>query len=133
MLRVTIPGKPVPKDRPRFTNTGNIWSRSSEHEAQVALLFARYRGLFPTGNVATRMLFLTNPKQRADSDNLEKLVLDAMEKAGVYANDRQVNDSAKHRYTVDYGQEQSVVWVGRPGEHFDEYDGAVREAIARAS
>lgn len=47
-------------------------------------------GAYPTGHVHVELVFWICGGSIGDGDNYEKLVLDALQKAGVYANDRQV-------------------------------------------
>lgn len=114
MLRVEVPGRPVPKARPRFNSAGGIWTPSSKAEEAVAWYFVRYKDLFPSGPVKVRAEFFCNPRQRADADNLLKLVCDAITRAGVWRDDFQAADKIASRYTVPEGEERTVVFLGRP-------------------
>jgi Holliday junction resolvase RusA-like endonuclease len=110
-LTFSARGTPRPKSRPRlvrgrWVSTANphekLWKKAVERAAFAAVI---YRGdpvpLF-TGPVRVSMVFTFEPPasdrgrigqphdQKPDKDNLEKLVLDAMERAGVFRNDSQV-------------------------------------------
>lgn len=132
MIRVVIPGRPVPKARPRINRTsGGVWTPSEKQEIAASWFFLRYRDEFPEGQVKVRMLFLVNKRQRADVTNLTKLYEDAMNRARVWKDDFQAVDVNGRRLVVEDGDEKTVVWAGRPTERFIEFEGAIREADRR--
>lgn len=106
-LLITVRGTPQPKARPRFVKgrvvstvkpKEKLWRKGVESAAKAAVE-ARGGGPLFTGAVRTTMTFTFAgaPHQigkphtaKPDKENLEKLVLDAMERAGVYRNDSQV-------------------------------------------
>ena len=113
MFTVEIPGKPVPKARPRPGARGWYVPSAKSQEA-VAMYFMQHRGRFPEGPVIVDTEFDVNPRSRADEDNLRKLVLDAMQNAGVFGNDHQVTGGTTARRIVSTGKERTVVHFGRP-------------------
>jgi len=114
-LRMTIPGQPVPKGRPRFTTRGGkprtfTDAKTVQYEHRVAWLISnatRSRELAPAG-VPVRVDILAifpRPKRlmrkkdpaglmahpvRPDLDNVAKALLDSVTAAGVWADDGQV-------------------------------------------
>ncbi len=90
-ITVTIPGRPVPKDRPRVVR-GNTYTPAATVAAEhrIALL-ARAAGARPIEcPVAVRAEFVfKDGRARADIDNLAKLVLDALNGVA-FKDDRQV-------------------------------------------
>lgn len=120
-------GTPRPKSRPRFVK-GKVISTATDKEKlwkgaveRVAFCAAVARGdpmpLFRTGPVAVRMVFNFRPPEselnrigqahtfKPDADNLEKLVLDAMKKVGVFKDDSQV---AKVEVSKQWGERSGV-------------------------
>lgn len=124
-------GTPRPKSRPRkvrnrFVSTANphekLWKKGVERAAFSAVI---YRGdpmpLFPKGMpVRVTMTFIFEPPKGEshrigtphtivpDKDNLEKLVLDAMKKAGVFKDDSQVAQGPVEKW---WGERAGVVVV----------------------
>ncbi len=114
-LRITIPGQPVPKGRPRFSTRGgkvrtftDAKTVQYEHRAAWAISAAtRSRELAPAG-VPVRVDILAifpRPKRlmrkkdpagliphavRPDLDNVAKALLDSISQAGLWADDGQV-------------------------------------------
>jgi Holliday junction resolvase RusA-like endonuclease len=115
MPRVVIQGKPVPKARARKGRNG-WYTPTSAHEEWVAMHFVKHRGLYREGRVMVACAFYVNSRSKADSDNLVKLVRDAMQKAGVFTNDVQVQRGWDQIDVVPDGTEHTVVWFGRPEE-----------------
>lgn len=123
-LTFSVIGTPRPKSRPRFVNgrvvtttkdTERLWRAAVERAAREAVANSGLSAPIFTGAVRTTMRFTFSPRasqrlvgsphtQRPDKENLEKLVLDAMERAGVYRNDSQVAAGPVEK-----------VWGERPG------------------
>lgn len=90
-LTLEIPGAPVPKQRAR-SGQGRHYTpdRTVNAENAIAWEARAARVTFPAGvDVELRLTFGVHTF-RGDIDNLEKLVMDALQKGGVYTNDRQV-------------------------------------------
>ena len=102
-----VPGRPVPKGRPRVTKSGFAYTpkRTREWESVVAWHAKLARGFRPIieGPVAVRLAFC-GARVTADIDNLAKAVLDAMNRV-VYLDDRQVRDV---RATREVGSRHGV-------------------------
>jgi len=120
MPSVTIPGKPVPKARPRPNRRGGVWTPSKAAQTAVAYHFNRYRGRYGKQRIMAYAVFyvhVRNPVHLPDGDNLWKLVADAMEEAGVVDNDRQITKSIQEVIEVGTPEEQrTVVWFGTKEE-----------------
>lgn len=68
------------------------------HRDSLVLQLRRYTAMYPAGTrVAIDLQFYVSGSH-GDGDNMEKLVLDALQAAGVIANDRQVR---RMRWSVD--------------------------------
>ena len=114
-IAFTVPGRPVPKGRPRFNRrTGNAYTpaKTREYEKLVATKAAEAaigRELPLTGPVAVQLTFdytkgamlarvkllPASPLQswhtaRPDIDNVTKAILDGISKAGLLSDDAQV-------------------------------------------
>lgn len=134
MLEITIPGKPVPKGRPRFRKVGNFVSTYTDEktvgfENLVAWIAKQNLGsVGPTDQaVSVRCEFDVTPpaswsnkkKQQAlaglifpvckpDSDNLVKAIYDGMNKI-VYLDDKQIVDGSFSKRYAD--RDETRVWV----------------------
>lgn len=80
-VRVTIPGEPVPKARPRVVN-GRTYTPERTKTAEHAIGWALRSALGPKGvdgerEFSVHAVFRTSTKRRCDLDNLLKTVLDA--------------------------------------------------------
>lgn len=87
---VRLDGEPASKARPRFTSRGKPYTpvKTTEHENRIA---ERLEKLDPyPGNVAIACIFYRSSRQRIDSDNMLKAVLDGATKAKVWEDDSQV-------------------------------------------
>lgn len=115
----SVRGTPRPKARPRFikgrvvttaTRHEKLWRTAVQRAAKAAVALRGDPAPLFAGAVRVRMVFMFEPpgaeRQRLgtphthkpDKDNLEKLVLDAMEKAGVFKNDSQVADGPVEKW-----------------------------------
>lgn len=102
-----IPGTPIPKARARTytTNMGRKGSytpkRTRDAEDMIAFAARAKRVFFDSSQeVELEIVFAVN-RWRGDIDNLEKLVMDALQKAGVYANDKQVTKKVSEIIRVE--------------------------------
>jgi crossover junction endodeoxyribonuclease RusA len=110
-FEIEIPGRPVPKKRPRVNReTRRVWTESAPAEDAVAMYLLRWKGLFPNPEpVHVDLEFHVTMRSRADIDNLAKLVLDAAQKAGVYDNDGQVESCNAKRVFVSLPDQKTIV------------------------
>lgn len=90
-LAACIYMQPVPKARARVRGGqgGYTPARAAAAEALLAGYFQQCRGMFRAGPVEV-MFVLRVARFRGDGDNHEKIILDALQQAGVYSNDSQV-------------------------------------------
>lgn len=77
-MKFSIPGNPLPKQRPR-SSKGRFYSPSSKEEKRVAdHIRAQMDRKKPCGSeVAVTVRFYRGDKRRVDLDNMLKLVLDS--------------------------------------------------------
>jgi crossover junction endodeoxyribonuclease RusA len=89
-VEFTVPGRPVPKGRPRF-GKGRAYTPVATREAErvFVLYAAKFRGSFPSGHVRVECNFYVKGAH-GDADNLLKNACDSLQSARVFANDRQV-------------------------------------------
>ena len=95
---IIIPGKPVPKGRPRMTKTGHVYTPepTSTHEDWTRwAIKASGHTAEPDPHKTYRLtaVYYLAKGQRADVDNLLKLSMDALQGL-VYTNDKQVTEVA---------------------------------------
>lgn len=92
MTHFTVPGRPVPKERPRFnTRTGRAYTprRTKDYEVHVGW-HARIGGVMLTESaVILRIKAYTRTKIHGDVDNIAKVVADGL-KGIAYLDDKQV-------------------------------------------
>lgn len=99
IVRETVPGSPVPKQRARIGGKGkrNITptktKRAEEQLAWMLALKADLRGAFIADRaIGLRLLFICPDRVRRDWDNMSKTVCDAANKV-IYDDDYQVEDA----------------------------------------
>jgi Holliday junction resolvase RusA-like endonuclease len=85
-MDVVVPGKPMPKQRPRMVR-GRIWTPSTPHEEALAKELLSHQGEFKGVRRLSLVGLFYGADPRADGDNLLKLVADAVVRAGVIDND----------------------------------------------
>lgn len=90
------PGEPVSKARARRGNRGRWYTprKSDTAEEALAWRFKQVEHAPLEGNVALAAMFYRPNRQRIDTDNLLKLVLDAGTRAEVWRDDDQVTAQA---------------------------------------
>lgn len=131
-LTFTVHGTPRPKSRPRFVR-GRVISTANPHEKlwkkaveRAALAAVMYRGdpapVFRSA-VRVRMVFYFEPSgsrgelvgqphtHKPDTDNIAKLVLDAMVRMKVLADDSLVADQPVEKW---WGERAGVVVIAEP-------------------
>lgn len=103
MIEFFVPGKPVPKGRPRVTRSGHTftpartktWEQLVGWSARLAM-----RGQKPlTGRLNATLTFY-GARANADLDNLVKAVLDALNGV-VYLDDKQVEVVEARRFATN--------------------------------
>lgn len=93
VISTTLEGEPWPKERPRFTKTGKVYTPAATTKEEMALQHEIKRWL-PYLEPDQTSVFLVEAQfhcesAKSDLDNLIKLVLDACNKL-VWKDDRQV-------------------------------------------
>ena len=111
-MEFTVPGPPVPKERPRRGPHGNFYTpkRTKDAEAQIAMIARSKSVRFAGNNVRVELEFFCR-QWRGDGDNCEKLILDALQKADVITNDKQVHECRWRVYLDPAIEERTVVKV----------------------
>jgi Holliday junction resolvase RusA-like endonuclease len=111
---VTIPGRPVPKARPRPGRRGSFYVPSQPAQDAMAMVLSRYRGMFGKGEeVYVRSVFHVSGSRAADGDNLHKLVLDALQDAGVVPNDMRISEGHYSVHRCPKGEDRTSIVVHR--------------------
>jgi len=99
-----VAGRPRPKARPRIVHTNQatvrVYTPSSAHEHALAWEFRAQRSYKASGPVGVTITIVER-KWRGDIDNLAKLILDALVKAEVLGDDRQVESLVCARHHGD--------------------------------
>jgi Holliday junction resolvase RusA-like endonuclease len=82
MLQFEIPGEPKTKGRPRFSKSGHAYTPKETREAEIEVLLHWELAGAPrfTGWIGIECSFYLGSKRIKDTDNLLKLVLDALNK-----------------------------------------------------
>ena len=122
-IRITVPGRPVPKGRPRLGVRGRkafVYTpeRTVEYERLVGLCAAAARsGDVLECPVAVKIDLHLHGKRRIDVDNCAKSILDGMNGV-VYLDDNQVVDLRVRKLREKNKKEQRVeVEVWEAGEN----------------
>ena len=112
LLRFHIPGRAVPKGRPRMTRSGGVYTPKPpvDYEKIVATVWNETYGMLAlNGRLRVTINIHTDRHAKQDVDNLAKSILDGMQRAGAFAQgDEQVYSLGviKHPATENLG-----VWV----------------------
>ena len=111
-LAIVIPGRPVPKGRPRF-GRGRVYTpKKTKDYEQTVCLFAKLamkkQKMVPfVGPVAVSVKFFLNQPltNRPDLDNLGKALWDGLEKAGIFKDEQIYMCVMEKRESVEEGAE----------------------------
>ena len=118
----TIPGEPVPKGRPRFARRGSAVmtytpKKTAGAEDAVAGCFRRAAGSSipdPAAAYGLTAVFCCGTRYRHDTDNLLKLLLDALN-AVAWPDDDQVTEISARKYWGQREEARTEVTVYRAG------------------
>ncbi len=113
-LRYTLEGRPVPWQRAKSTGKRRYTDpamKAAQASHRWLALAARPRGWLDTGDFVIEVVAYVHPMQRADSDNLGKLVKDALQRVA-YRHDGLVSRDAFER-RVDRERPRTEVVVRR--------------------
>lgn len=110
---------PEPCKRPRLGHNGNTFSPSSAPERTMAIMVLAAISHIPhapqlpfKGPCGVHITFCLPKQLRGDIDNRVKFVLDALQKAKVYANDSQVHQlSAAYQIDPDAQNSRTEIQV----------------------
>jgi len=104
-IQITIPGRPVSKQRPRFSKKkSRVYTPKGSHDAEQnikKLIKEKYPRLKvdEVSDFEVRCYFVYPDKRRRDIDNAEKLVFDALNNL-VWKDDTQVGRSYKEKFPM---------------------------------
>jgi Holliday junction resolvase RusA-like endonuclease len=115
---LTIPGQPLPKERPRFGKGRGYTSKATrDAEARVASSFRQQAGVTHaiteplTGKVKFVTRFYRKNAVEADTDNLYKLVSDALNGIA-WIDDKQIKKiRAEQEIDRDYPRTEIEIWT----------------------
>lgn len=124
-IRIVVPGQPVPKERPRATRNGHIYTpkKTKDYEQLVKQLYKiKYKNAIFEKDIPLLMeitAYFGIPKSdskekkekknngeilptiKADADNICKIIMDSMNGLA-YEDDKQITDvKVKKRYSVN--------------------------------
>ncbi|WP_082413703.1 RusA family crossover junction endodeoxyribonuclease [Thermoanaerobacter thermohydrosulfuricus] len=111
-LKIVIPGRPVPKERPRLSAAGRkmyIYTpqETSKFEKQVALAaLTAANGKVLFGDIAISIKLYFSDKRFGDLDNYAKSILDGLQ-GTLFENDKQVARMSVERY-IDKNERAEV-------------------------
>jgi crossover junction endodeoxyribonuclease RusA len=108
-MRLEIPGRPVPKARPRRAPAGHFYTPSTTraYEEDVAW-YARLSRVRFDGAVKVTAEFYMRPP-RGDTDNLVKAVNDGLQKGGVIRDDVEIVEFHGKRIEVERPEDEKTV------------------------
>jgi len=112
-IKIIIPGRPVPKERPRLTVDGRkkyIYTprETSKFEKQVALAaLAAANGRILLGDLSICIKLYFANKRYGDLDNYAKSILDGLQ-GTLFENDKQVSKLHIERY-IDKNERAEVI------------------------
>ncbi len=111
-LSFTVPGRPVPKERPRLGANGNVYTprRTAMWEDLIAWHVRGERANFGDAPVQVRCTFHVAGRA-GDLDNCVKSLLDGIQKSGAIRNDSQVRDVQARIESCGRHEQRTVVTV----------------------
>ena len=122
LLTFTIPGRAVPKGRPRMTRSGGVYTPKTtvDYEKLVATAWNDKFGMLAlNGKLRVTINVYTDRHAKQDVDNLAKSILDGMQRAGAfYDGDHQVYSLGVIKHAVTENMSTVVSVIG-----LDDYDG----------
>jgi len=112
--RLTIPGRPLPKGRPRFTRTGHAYTPKTTklHEQKIRDICTEHFDEPITCPVSMELKFYITGKRLIDVDNLCKSAMDGLQPTAL-ADDSQVYRLTAERIAVNKASEQRTEIVIR--------------------
>ena len=102
---ITVPGRPVPKGRPRLARNGHVFTPETTVAFEIKVANAWYEKYGATeleGNLEVFCYFATDRHGKQDVDNLAKSVLDGLERGRAFmSGDQQVYKITASKYPAD--------------------------------
>ncbi|MGQ7788187.1 RusA family crossover junction endodeoxyribonuclease [Nesterenkonia sp. K-15-9-6] len=91
MITITVPGRPIPKGRPRLGKGGRTYTPRTTlaHERTIGWLYRSHGHPKLAGDLHLAIHFIMPNRRRVDIDNLAKTVLDGLNGIA-YEDDAQV-------------------------------------------
>ncbi len=99
LIRFTVPGDPVPHERPRLGRRGHVFTppRTAAYRTTSALLVRAASTGRSRALVGLRVTFYRATARRCDLDNLLKSLLDGITESGrIWEDDSQVRELHAH-------------------------------------
>lgn len=122
-----VPGKPIPKARPRVTKAGQTYTpkRCRQYEERVAKVAAHSYDGEPIDGACVLTMTAVMPRpqrlmakrysrgriyhpKRPDLDNLLKSVMDGLSKAGIWVDDARVTRTKASKFYAGIGETPGV-------------------------
>ena len=102
MIEFELAGEPKPKGRPRMTRTGHTYTPKETRQAEIAVQLAweLAGGQKLNGPLVLECWFYVGTKRKKDTDNMLKLVQDALNKQAYEDDDQIVELHASKIYTT---------------------------------
>jgi len=120
---ITVPGRPVPKGRPRLARNGGVYTPKTTVEYETTIANAWYEKYGATeleGNLEVWCYFSTDRHAKQDVDNLAKSVLDGLQRGRAFmSGDHQVYKITASKYP---GKELQTIIVVRQQVDYDSGD-----------
>lgn len=111
MPAVVIPGRPVPKERPRIGKHGNVYTPQATREYEEAVAWAvRASRQRVEGDCEVSMCLFLRPDAKGDIDNMAKSILDGLVKGGGIKDDSQVTSLLVRIERTDGKEQAALVW-----------------------
>ena len=107
IYRLTIPGRPLPKGRPRFTRTGHAYTprTTKVYEQKIRDICTEHFDEPITQAVSVELKFYLTGKRPPDVDNMSKAILDGLQPSAL-ADDSQVYRLTAERIAVTKAGDQ---------------------------
>jgi crossover junction endodeoxyribonuclease RusA len=112
---LTIPGRPLPKGRPRFTRSGHAYTPKTTrlYEQKIRDICKEHFDEAITDPVSVRVRFCISGKKTIDIDNLQKSLFDGLQPDGL-ADDSQIYYISAERVQIADSKLQRTeveIWV----------------------
>ena len=120
---ITVPGRPVPKGRPRLARNGGVYTPKTTVDYEITIGNAWYEKYGATeleGNLEVFCYFATDRHGKQDVDNLAKSVLDGLQRGRAFmSGDHQVYKITASKYP---GEKLQTIVIVRQQVDYDSGD-----------